>query len=312
MIVDFKKYKLFESYFMELNSIKKKLIKYFDDSFIDNYFNSYYDFYNIQNIIQDNPDIVWNFINDEKFIESIIYDEMSNLRLTDIDEKTLHDFIKLNLSDDKIDKIKKIYSSENEDEDIEDLDVEDMLDSLGKYDYIDIIEYDGDTDNCYYYHSKQSWGNSTPKQIYYELFGYSKSNIYSILGPYIDREALKEHLKGNEDFSFKKEYVKQNIFRSRKLQEKLLDIDPITSLLLAKLFIYEKGINISNEHVFQRCYIQSKVNKKVKNLDNENKVDNIIANALKFLDDNFKLDKYISKRYEKHMWLVDAQNKYNL
>lgn len=314
------KFKIFES------SSQYELIDYVDENEINEFF---YDNYYIdpEEAIYNCPKLIWDTIDDKKFVKDYFNDFISSYTLSDIDDDQLREFIKNHLTYKKEEKIRKLYLYNNEGEDIYDEDdYENMLDefddddlksvALEDNDEYDIIKYtypdpyedykaiDMISDfyglDPYFYNKKQNRWNNT----YYEDF----KRIKRIVWNYLDNDKIVELYKAAEDDEYKKEYVKEFIFQSPNLQRNILKNNKEAILDLFELLVEEDGgQNIGDEYDFQKAFIE----KYEKENPDEEDEDMLIPTALKKLNDEFGLNKKIKKEYKDYTILLDL-DKYNL
>lgn len=316
-------FKIFES-----NS-QYELIDYVDENAINDFFDENY-YIDPEEAIYNWPKLIWDTIDDKKFVKDYFNDFISSYTLSDIDDDQLREFIKNHLTYKKEEKIRKLYLYNNEGEDEEDLydedDYENMLDefddddlksvALEDNDEYDIIKYTYEEPyedykaidiisdfyglDPYFYNKKQnSWNNT-----YDEDF----KRIKKIVWDYLDNDKIVELYKVAEDDEYKKEYVKEFIFQSPNLQRNILKNNKEAILDLFELLVEEDGgQNIGDEYDFQKAFIE----KYEKENPDEEDEDMLIPIALKKLNDEFGLNKKIRKEYKDYTILLDL-DKYNL
>ena len=315
-----KKFKLLESW-----KDDDALFDQLDDDDIEEAFDRNYNT-DSDEIISNFPDLIWDHIDDERYVRDFISDEIDSREMNEFSENEFKDYIKNHLTDAKEEKIIEYYKENTSYDDAEEPEYEDsMLDELSEDELIDVIEDDGDSEDFIEERVKSWYVNSSAKDIFNDIYGYddfndmyqksSKSysysnevekdvkNIVKSLLPYVDTDELEKEYKDGEDFDYKKDQVKDYISHDKDLQRKLLELKSSNVMLLHKLF-KEGGNNIGDEYVFQKTYINRYVKKHKNNPNN-------IAEALKNLDDNYKLDSKIKAEYEEDMWMVNSK-KFNL
>lgn len=123
--------------------------------------------------------------------------------------------------------------------------------------------------------------------------------IYDKFSQYVDDDELVKNWNDSYDIDYKKEQIRDDIYRKTELQEKILDDD--TVLKLAELFSLKNDANIGDDYYFQKKYIEQYVK------ENEND-DDRYETALLFLDDNFGLDADIKNEYPNNLRYVMAKD----
>jgi hypothetical protein len=151
------------------------------------------------------------------------------------------------------------------------------------------------------------------EDMYGDVTKMKSEDLYNIVQWYIDDEAIEKYYKDNEDFENKKEFVKYEIKNKIDLQKEILEKNKSNVLKLAQLYEEEScDEDMSNEYNFQKLYIEEYVKDNIDEDDFEKDEKNhLIATALKYLNDNFDLDKNIEEEYDAWRWMIDASN-YNL
>lgn len=137
--------------------------------------------------------------------------------------------------------------------------------------------------------------NSGKKYNYNSVAEY----IYDKFSQYVDDDELIKDWNDNYDIDYKKEQIRNDIYRKTELQENILDDD--TVLKLAELFSRKDGDNIGDEYDFQKKYIEQYV------MENEDD-DDRYETALLFLDDNFELDDDIKNEYPNNLRYIMAKD----
>ena len=101
-------FKLFEKY-----NFSKELIDYLDDNYIEEYFDDKYDI-DIEEIAGMWPQILYNHVNDERFIDDWIRDEINNRSIDDYDENDFREYLDENWSEDIEKDIVKKWCDDND------------------------------------------------------------------------------------------------------------------------------------------------------------------------------------------------------
>lgn len=89
-----------------------ELINQLDDSFVEEYYDDNAN-HDVEEIIKFWPNIVWQHIDDESFVEDWIDDEVGNKSLEDIDKEDLINYIQRHYSETKENKILELYIENN-------------------------------------------------------------------------------------------------------------------------------------------------------------------------------------------------------
>lgn len=89
-----------------------ELINQLDDSFVEEYYDDNAN-HDVEEIIELWPNIVWQHIDDESFVEDWIDDEVGNKSLEDIDKEDLINYIQRHYSETKENKILELYIENN-------------------------------------------------------------------------------------------------------------------------------------------------------------------------------------------------------
>lgn len=329
-----KKYKIIT----ERYDIQDELIDYLDDNTINEWYDKNYTMDADEIAISLAPNYVWDNFDKERFKEDFIHDMKTDRDYDDYDDYDFKEFIKEALTDVKEKKIIELYNENNYDENDEndepvtEFDI-DYLEDLDKDQLIEVIEVDSDQDDFINFITHYVYDGYDVEDIFSEFYGVSEKSFqnqnrysfssyntltYNSFGEYlwknykqyVDEDGIVDDWKNNEDFEYKKEIVKDNIYGSPELQEKILKKK--TVLLLAELFEENpRNKNISGTYKFQQTYINKKLKDdlvwdKTDKEYNEEKF-NIISDALEYLDDNFELNDSIKKRYPDEMFKVDAK-----
>ena len=114
-------FKLFEKWTKEQYNLEKELVKFLDESVVEEYYeeNSGFD---IEEVVSLWPDLVWNNIDDDKYVEDFIQNEIDNLSIEDLssDEDDYRKFLENNWTDSKEEKTVKIYKDKQYEDEYED------------------------------------------------------------------------------------------------------------------------------------------------------------------------------------------------
>ena len=295
-----KSFKIFERY----HNPSKELVDQFDDEFIDEYFDKHC-LMDAEQIIDLWPSSIWQFIDDNKYIEDFIRGEISSLSIDDFSDYDYKNYIINNITYEKELKVIDFYNKlKNKNETIYD---HDMVEDLTEEQLREIIESENEEEDFVEYNITDRYENMTAKDIIDEMYGsrIEGDELYKIFTNYIDDDEIVEHWKGETD---KGSEIQENISGSPELQNKLLDIDKANVILLAKLFTEETyGNNNSKKYKFQKLFITEYV----KEHADDNTDDYLRAEAIKYLHDKFGLNAKIEKEYSDDMWLISS-DRYNL
>lgn len=101
-------FKLFEGY-----NFSKELIDYLDDNYIEEYFDDKYDI-DIEEIAEMWPQILYNHVNDERFIDDCIRDEINSRSFDDYDEDDFRRYLDENWSEDIEEDIVEKWCDDND------------------------------------------------------------------------------------------------------------------------------------------------------------------------------------------------------
>lgn len=300
-----KSFKIFENY-DDKNRILDELSEQFDSEFINEYYEEHFKM-EAEEIISLWPNIIWQHIDDDKYIEDLIDDEKSQLGIEDFSEYEYIQYIKNNTSDKKEKKVLQLFNRKIKNkEDKEEYYNEDMLDELTEKQLKKIIEDVNEQDEFVEYAVTDRYEGRSAEDVASD-FGYDEdgAQLYKMFYNYIDDDKIEEDYMNDQDDNEKVERIKEEIYRTQELQQKLLDTKKSNALLLAELYIEDPDDdNIYSDYDFQKAYMKHYAKKHKDEPD-------AIAYALKFLSDNFELDSNIADKYSNHMWLVNS-NKYNM
>jgi len=297
-----KKFKLFEN----VENMQIKLINQFDDNFIDKYFDDNF-LEDAEEIISLWPNTIWNFVNDDEYVKDVIRDEISSRTIDDFSEEDYISYLRYNITDNKEEKIIELYNKKEDKED-EEYDF-DMLDSLTEDELREIIQDDDEEEKFVEYVITSYLSDKDAQEVIEDIYGASwitdnGRNIYNMLRYYVKDSEIVEEWRKNTN---RREKVEEEVYNDKQLQNILLNKKKSNVFLLSKLFIEENGDNISDEYDFQKAYITRYVKKNKGNkLD-----DNLRAEAIKYLYDNFELNYEIEEEYADDMWMI-GMDKFNI
>lgn len=246
-----------------------------------------------------------------KYIESEIdLDELKDLKMElkgETDEDSKKDLRKqIRKLNKKIRDIKKMTLSE-------------VLNSMSNDDLMDIIrdifdEYDfveTTVNDRYEGYSLQDYVEDIWGSVDSIEFGgaYNAKGDWDWILQYVDEDAVIKENNENETYEYKEERVQEELYRSKELQTKILEVDSENSILLYDLFESESDDEqISDEFEFQKSYIEAYAKNYV---DDGSDLAEGKAEAIKNLYDNFDLSGGIEEEYPDNMFYVHA-DKYNL
>jgi hypothetical protein len=310
-----KKFKLFESRNNSRNQILNKLISQLDDNFIEKYYEENYK-YDINDILSMYPAIIWKCIDNKKYVEDLIQNEINNADIESIPDNVIADYIINNITEDLEEKVIELYKSKNSIDD-EDDDIEydsSMLDDFDSSELIELINHLGEEDELRRDYYEDRYGNMDAEDIFDEIYGkdyihrLGYRDIYNMFGDYFDDDEVVEMYMNDLDYDYKYETIKESLDGDTTLINKLLEIKPSNVLLFVN--ILTKYINITEEYKFQKLYIEELLKKKLKKDINAD-VDTIKSEAIYFLHKEFGLNSDIEEEYSEYTQLVDTE-KYNL
>jgi hypothetical protein len=207
---------------------------------------------------------------------------------------------------------------------------DDMLNDLDDDQLREVIEDSSEEDDCVSWTIDNWYGSQSGVDIFDEFSGLAIKNgkygqykygsfeeldgseLYKHVKDYIDVEELVDDWKESEDYEYKKETVRDEIYRETELQEKLIEIDPKNALALAELWEDEGDKdNIGDQYDFQKGYIEKYVEDNTDETDDEEYISEIKSDALFYLHEHFGLDSDIREEYRNYLWKVDS-DKFNL
>ena len=387
MITSFKKFKLFEN---NDNASNELLTDFLDDGYICEYYeNNYLSKYNthdIEDLIEEYPNILVNNFNDERYINDLNNNINLEIDTRNYDDESDYiDYLTEHMTEQKEKKIMNFYYSDNEEdmtikteydgivsidederkititedgvsesydipndfnivvEDYDEISSNDIIaiSDSAEYDYTmlneldieqlkDIImsEYE-EVEFVKFANKKRNEGKTFLEIMedihgingYDELVGsngiYTTSDFISTFSRYINDDKLVSDFKKMQDTDFKYSWFQNQIDNSIEIQQYLMDNadDPHDRLTLVLYDLFEdKGRHsddISNEYDFQKRYIEQYVKEYGYDDNTEEENGDLIADALKNLNDKFGLDSDIKKEFNKYMFSVDAE-KFNI
>ena len=320
-----KEFKIFEK-----KSIKKNLVDQFDSDYIEKWYDENYDIDLSEVINMSSHNQIMDNFDEDKYKKDFLREYADSYDFNDFNEEDLLRYIKEKINEEKEIKILEIYNRNNYDEDDEDsvkeTDYEDyILDQLDKDELREVIKDSREEDECTKWIIEDWHYNSDGIDIFDEFCGYSKKGgdygyykyghferlesekLYDMISNYIDDDKLKSDWKDNDDFEYKKETLGNDISYNTVLQKHLLSKDVNNVIPLAKLFVKEKSQkNIGSTYTFQKNYIKKFIKEKLSDTK-----PNLKAKALKYLYDNFGINKKIEEEYNDYTWLISA-SKYNI
>lgn len=304
-----KKFKIFESLY-HINNILDELVEQFDNEFVDEFWEDNFK-ESAREIINLWPNTIWRHIDDDSYISDLIDSEISSFSIEDFSDYDFRKYLEDNTTKKQEKTILKLYNKKQlkKGNDIENYYDNYMLDELSEKQLRKLIEDADDEEKFVEFIIRDRYEGQDAQEVIEEIYGSSwildnGDDLYNMLYQYIDEDNIVEEYENEVD---KLEEIKEYIDNSKELQEKLIEIKKSNVLLLAEVFKENNNgyYNIANEYDFQKLFIEmyAKKNKGDKN--------NLKAEALKFLYDNFELDEDIKDEYEDHMWLISS-GKYNL
>ena len=91
MIKKFKKFQLLESW--HDNDILDDLIEEFDYKYIDNFYDKY-NYEDYSEVVYMSPSLIWDNIDDKKFVENWKKDDLNSREFSELDEDDLRRYLK--------------------------------------------------------------------------------------------------------------------------------------------------------------------------------------------------------------------------
>lgn len=339
MITNFKKYQFLTE------DVATDLANQFDYDFVIKWHKKNYNIDVSEIISMSSHQSIMNCFDGDKYLKDWIRDYINSYSFSEFDEDDLKRYIKENIDDSKETKILEIYNKNNYDENDEDSEKETeydeyMVDELDKSDLQEVIEFNGDEDNCTEWIIHSWYDGYDGEDLFDEMFGLAKrdgkygveyceyeygsfkavdsSKLYKKAKDYINTKKLKKDWLKDIEFETKTEDLGNAISYTPRLQRYLIKKNPDNVDSLIDLWKEDNfsGKNIGSEYKFQKAYI----NKYIKDNIDEDDMDDedeeyrttLIEDALEFLHKNFGVNDKIEKEYEPYMWKITAQYKFNL
>ena len=259
--------------------------------------------------------MAWDHMDDDAYIETYI-DEEKERDIDDFgDEDDFARYINNNLTDKKIELVLKYYNKKMDEEETQYEDY--FLEELSEKKLRNIIKKDNEEYDFVSWLAEERGSEYSKirdivEDIYGSIDGISGDDIIKQYGWYIKDDELITAYKDNETLYNKRSSIQENIQNNKEVQEKILESDEDSVIDLAKLFSEKRNNqyyndeddDIGGDYDFQKAYIKIFV----KDSDDKDST----AKALKYLNDEFGLDRDIAEEYDgPDMWLVDA-DKYNM
>lgn len=300
-------FKIFES--RSKDKIAENLVDQLDDSYIDQFFRDNYSI-DVEEMAKYMD--IWQFVDDDKFVEDWIDDRVSNDSLNDIgNSEEYQDYIE-----------KKLLDNENVQEYLEKMRVKKGLEEGTTYSEIldelkenqlekIIIKIADHEEECLRTYWENIYGRSSAYDIMRELYSESdlQENGYKYMQNYVIDSQIEDYFYDNENYNYKCEFVAEQIERNIDLQLKILDKDPKNSLDLFEIMgdFYDECIG--DEYEFQKAFMETVIEN---NTDEDGTIyDDYVAKKFKKLYDKFGLDPKIEQEYKQYNFYIDAI-KYNL
>lgn len=285
----------------------RDLVSQLDDSYIDDYFRSNYEA-NAQELAQYYNNI-WQFVDDERFVDDWIDDDVNGTCLSDFDTDELKEYIKDELIDNEavIKYLDKIRFKNGLDPD---LDYEDILDELTKAKLKKIIEDQNSEEDCIRKRCEYRYSGMDTEDILSEIYGEKdlRENVYKYVQNYLDEDAMVEDYYDNEDFDFKSDFVENEIQGDDRLQRKLLKLNSDNADLLFN--VMDKNSNLGKEYKFQDKFMKYQIKDSFESFEDE-KAKDFICKKMKKLFDKFGLAAGIEEKYKAYTYYIEIE-KYNL
>jgi len=300
------KFKLFERNSYEIYG---DLVNYLDDDFIEKYYNEKLAYDDVEEIISLWPNLIWNNIDDEGFVNAWKEDEINNYTIEEFSVYDFKKYLENNWNDEIENEVLKIWKENYEDDDDKYSEYSGfMLSDLNEDELKDVIQ-DVDDEGEFVKKTvedryKDEDAQSLIRNMYGDVEQMGGKDLLHIVDYYIDDEGIKKDYIEGEDFSYKKDSVGNNITDDKDLQYKIIEADKDAILNLVELFVDDDStdnIMLDNPYKYQKMYM--------KKYAKANKGDDMAkANALKYINDHFGLDDRIKEKYHEHTILVDIDN----
>lgn len=299
-----KTFKIFEDW--KDRDIKNKLAEQFDEDFVDEYWEEHF-MRDAKDIIETWPRTIWKFIDDDKYITDLIDEEKGQMGIRDFGEYDYREYLKNNMDDKKEKKVRRLFNKKIKDKENKATYYEDdMLDDLNEKQLRKIIEDFDEEEEFVEYTVTNRYEGRSAKDIASEYTSLDNGKeLYKMFQYYIEDDEVEKDYLEDMTYNNKIEDIKEEIYRTPELQQKLLDIKKSNALLLGELYKEEKDEdNIYSTYEFQKLYLKYYFKK-------HNNDPDLMAEELKFLNDNFGLDSILADKYSDYMWLVN-RDKFNL
>lgn len=294
-----KEFKLFENNV----HLKVQLIDQLDVDDIDKLYDIIFKYNTIEEVFDLSTDFVLKYIDDNDFINDIIDEEINNSIIDDFGEYDYKDWLNENQYADIEDEILETYIRNNEDEIDSQIEFNnDMINQLDEDDLKKIIINLNYTDDFISDMIHNRYYNCSVSDYLYENYGsYLNFNIiYPIIRDYIDESIIIDDFNDSIDDYERRNMIYDNVEYYAEIQKYLVNIDNNNIIYLSEILI-GKVFTIFEEYEYQKIYIEKYADK---NLNDENAK----AKAIKFLNDNFKLDSDIEDEYADDIWMINADN----
>lgn len=289
------KFKIFESF--DSYNTKVNLINSLDQDIIDEFWEEYCS-RDVEEIIELWPNCVFRHIDDERFVQDWIDNDINQLTIDDYDDKD--DFVKYlenNMDDDKEVIVLKKYNKKNPEDTYEQYH-NFMLEDLSRKQLRKIIEKSNEEDDYVAFIVNDRYDDYDAETLIDELYGKDYDKMYDVVRNYIDDDEI---IKEYEQEADKPDDLANILQHKSDIQEKILEVDPYYALDIAQIVVEEEddNDNICDQYDFQIAYIESYYKK---NSDDPNSR----ADAIKYLYDHFDLDSDIEEKYPDDMWKVEG------
>lgn len=302
-----KTFKIFEDW-KDVSRITSKLVDQLSNKFVDKFFEDNY-MEDAKSIIDTWPSYIYNNIEDS-WLSNFIEDEINAFSLEDFSDYDYSKYLEYELNDDIEKKVLKAYNKKliKNGKEPEDEYQDYMLDTrlsgikLKEKDLRKIIEELNLEEEFIRYTINERYEGQSPEEIADEFFGRDpkSEDLFRFFSGYIDEDGIVNDWLENED---KWERLREEIYREKEIQKELLKINRKNAVL----FVEEKADNIGDTYNFQKAYMKYIVEETNINKSKED----VLAEALKFLKDNFGLNNKIAEKYNDYMWIVNT-DKYGL
>jgi hypothetical protein len=292
------RFKLFEN----LSTAQNLLLDQLGDAFITKYFKDNYpiDEDNLSTICD-----IWQYVDDDRFVNDWINDHVSNSSIEELDEEDYQSYIKKYLldDDDVINYLKKKAKKEKI-LGYKELSIEDLFDELdlNRESLIEIIKDQELEEDCIRKYYEDLYERDSAKDILSEIYSETDlaENGYKYVENYVDDRQVIDDFFRNASYEDERYFVLKMIAQEKKLQKKLLDMDSENSVLL---FDEIDEFSMGSTYRFQNSYL--------KTIKNQEGSDMRIEEYIKKLNDKFELNPRIKIKYKDYLYYLDIE-KYNL